>query len=142
MTIDNETYGIIFEECSTAYLAIGGALISVITLLYSLALGKKDELFILLDLIKKGNKDPLILGRRQRLIIHIQRIKRNITSSAFLIFYSIIAMIASSLGKYAHTDSVKLMLTLILFIITALFIITIFNLLIRMYKQYRKELTF
>ncbi len=142
MAIDNETYGIIFEECSTAYLAIGGALISVITLLYSLALSKKDELFVLLDLIKKGNKDPLILGRRQRLIIHIESIKRNISTSAILTIYSIIEIIASSIGKYAQSGSTKLVLTILLFAITILFVISISNLLIRIYKQYRKELTF
>ena len=142
MNINNDTYGIIFEECLTAYLAIGGALISVITLLYSLALGKKDELFVLLELIKKGNNDPLILSRRQRLIIHIKSIKRNISISVTLIICSIIGVISSSIGKYANPISTKCVLAVILLLLTVYFVIKTILLLIRLYKQYRKELTF
>lgn len=142
MIIDDATYGAIFEECSAAYFAIGGALMSVITLLYSLALGKKDELFILLDLIKKGNKDPLVLGKRQRLIIHIKSLKQNIASSAILIIYSIIAIIVSLIGRYTHISVIKRLLAIVLILITVFFIVRVSNLLKRIYRQYRKELTF
>lgn len=66
MEIESLTYKLLDDSWSI-HMAIISIAISIITLLYSLAIGKREELKILSDADKFGCKDPIVDAKFQPL---------------------------------------------------------------------------
>ena len=142
--IDVNTMLMIMSDLWTLSLTIAGTLVSIITLLYSLALGKKDELLLIMDLINyKSNKDPSVIAKKESLIKYIEKLKRFIMKCMILFMFSIaiftITWIECKIEKSQETIIlVGFIITMILCTIGGIrFII----LLVEFYRQHRKELT-
>lgn len=79
----------------TIHLALIGIDLSIMTLLYSFILNKKDELKLTTERIKLGNKDPLCLQRQKFAIKYIQRMN-NINVKCFFILLVLLILTAGS----------------------------------------------
>lgn len=60
-----EFYSILLNDAWTIYMTFCGILISIITLLYSVILGKRSELEVYAEQAKLGHSDPLMKRRHQ-----------------------------------------------------------------------------
>lgn len=61
----NEFYSTLLNDAWTVYMTFCGILISIITLLYSVILGKRSELEVYAEQAKLGHSDPLMRRRHQ-----------------------------------------------------------------------------
>ena len=61
----NEFYSRLLNDAWTVYMTFCGILISIITLLYSVILGKRSELEVYAEQAKLGHSDPLMRRRHQ-----------------------------------------------------------------------------
>lgn len=61
----NDFYSTLLNDAWTVYLTFCGILISIITLLYSVILGKRSELEVYAEQAKLGHSDPLMRRRHQ-----------------------------------------------------------------------------
>ena len=61
----NEFYSTLLKDAWTVYMTFCGILISIITLLYSVILGKRSELEVYAEQAKLGHSDPLMRRRHQ-----------------------------------------------------------------------------
>lgn len=61
----NEFYSTLINDAWTVYMTFCGILISIITLLYSVILGKRSELEVYAEQAKLGHSDPLMRRRHQ-----------------------------------------------------------------------------
>ena len=79
----------------TLYLTFIGILLSLFTLLYSFILSKRDELKIIAEQIKLGDKSPLIIQKRKFAIAYIKRLV-NINKQCFCILLISIVLVSCS----------------------------------------------
>lgn len=63
-----------FSDLWTLYLTLIGILLSILTLLYSFIIGKKDELKLIAELIKLDGITPLVNQRKIFAISYIRRL--------------------------------------------------------------------
>ena len=61
----NDFYSTLLNDAWTVYMTFSGILISIITLLYSVILGKRSELEVYAEQAKLGHSDPLMRRRHQ-----------------------------------------------------------------------------
>ena len=61
----NEFYSTLLNDAWTVYMTFCGILISIITLLYYVILGKRSELEVYAEQAKLGHSDPLMRRRHQ-----------------------------------------------------------------------------
>lgn len=61
----NDFYSTLLNDAWTVYMTFCGILISIITLLYSVILGKRSELEVYAEQAKLGHSDPLMRRRHQ-----------------------------------------------------------------------------
>lgn len=66
----NEFYSTLFNDAWTVYMTFCGILISIITLLYSVILGKRSELEVYAEQAKLGHSDPL-MRRRHKITVKV-----------------------------------------------------------------------
>lgn len=66
----NEFYSTLLNDAWTVYMTFCGILISIITLLYSVILGKRSELEVYAEQAKLGHSDPL-MRRRQQITVKV-----------------------------------------------------------------------
>lgn len=72
----NDFYSVLLNDAWTIYMTFCGILISIITLLYSVILGKRSELEVYAEQAKLGISDPLMKRRHQ---ITIKVIKKMVS---------------------------------------------------------------
>ena len=65
----NDFYSTLLNDAWTVYMTFSGILISIITLLYSVILGKRSELEIYAEQAKLGHSDPLM---RKQLMVAVK----------------------------------------------------------------------
>ena len=70
-----------FSDLWTLYLTLIGILLSILTLLYSFIISKKDELKIIAEQIKLDGATPLINQRKSFAISYIKRLASIITDA-------------------------------------------------------------
>ena len=70
----NEFYSTLLNDAWTVYMTFCGILISIITLLYSVILGKRSELEVYAEQAKLGHSDPLMRRRRQITVLKTEDI--------------------------------------------------------------------
>ena len=72
----NNLYSMLLNDAWTIYMTFSGILITIITLLYSMILGKRSELEVYAEQAKLGHSGPLIKRRHQ---ITVKIIKRMVS---------------------------------------------------------------
>lgn len=80
-----------FSDLWTLYLTLIGILLSILTLLYSFIIGKKDELKLIAEQIKLDGATPLVNQRKNFAISYIRRLS-GINKKCFLILLISIIM--------------------------------------------------
>lgn len=79
--VDINTCATLLNDAWTVYLTFCGILVSIITLLYSFIMGKRNELYIYAEQSKLGSKDPLNKKRQMSASKYIKQMKYIINSS-------------------------------------------------------------
>jgi hypothetical protein len=128
----------IINQISNIQLAILGITITVFTVLYAFIMTKKDELKILSNQIKIGDKSPLVLQKANFVARNISKLKNINDKVVFVILFSFVF--------FSYTWVVSLFKILInninfLFIIIALIIefLVLTLLLVKIFLNYKKE---
>lgn len=80
-----------FSDLWTLYLTLIGILLSILTLLYSFIIGKKDELKLIAELIKLDGITPLVNQRKIFAISYIRRLS-GINKKCFVLLLISITM--------------------------------------------------
>lgn len=70
----NDFYSTLLNDAWTVYMTFSGILISIITLLYSVILGKRSELEVYAEQAKLGHSDPLMRKQHQITIKVIKKL--------------------------------------------------------------------
>lgn len=94
MEIESLTYKLL-DDSWTIHMAIISIAISIITLLYSLAIGKREELKILSDADKFGCKDPIVDAKISASAKYIEMMKKTLFSCNLILIFSIINALLS-----------------------------------------------
>lgn len=80
-----------FSDLWTLYLTLIGILLSILTLLYSFIIGKKDELKLITEQIKLDGITPLVNQRKNFAILYIRRLS-GINKKCFVLLLMSITM--------------------------------------------------
>ncbi len=124
----------------TLYLTFIGILLSLFTLLYSFILSKRDELKIIAEQIKLGDKSPLIIQKRKFAIAYIKRLV-NINKQCFcILLISIVLVSCSWIGMRLLNDGMRFWALVIILIITLFVVGYIIYLAIKIRKQYYHDI--
>lgn len=138
----NDLVNSLLSDIWTLSLSFIGGTISIITLLVSFILNKRDELKLIVEQIKQGNKSPLIMQRRKFVEIYILRLK-SINKRCFYIFIcSSVLALYSWIELRILNDRISLWPLFILFSCTLFLILYIIILIIKMFYIYRKDSKF
>jgi hypothetical protein len=128
----------IINQISNIQLAILGITITVFTVLYAFIMTKKDELKILSNQIKIGDKSPLVLQKANFVARNISKLKNINDKVVYVILFSFVF--------FSYTSVVSLFKIFInnknfIFIITALIIefLVLTLLLVKIFLNYKKE---
>ena len=136
MEIESLTYKLLDDSWSI-HMAIISIAISIITLLYSLAIGKREELKILSDADKFGCKDPIVDAKISASAKYIEMVKKAIFSCNLILTLSVINASLSwtciTFYLYQILIGVIIVLFLMIIAITA-------SLVRRLLKQYKNDL--
>ena len=137
----NGFYSTLLNDAWTVYMTFCGILISIITLLYSVILGKRSELEVYAEQAKLGHSDPQMRRRHQ---ITVKIIKKMVSINRWvfaILCVSLFNCILSWLSCRFFPQEYKLS-TLYLIGVLSIFIliITIFQVR-RLYIQYKQDTT-
>lgn len=128
------TYKLI-EDSWTLYMAIISIAISIITLLYSLAIGKREELKILSDADKFGRNDPIIDAKISASLKYINLVKKTISSCNLVLTLSVINAVLSWICARFYICQIFIGAIIVLFLIIISIIASLLRQLIRQYKR-------
>lgn len=131
----------LLSDLWTIYLSVTGITISVITLLYSLALGKINEVKTIAEANKKGNKDPLLMSKKTFAENYTKEIKKTIKQCYYIFSLSLINFIICWCGfRLIPEEDLKATLYFII-PISIIILGLIISIVKRLYIQYKKEMT-
>lgn len=128
------TYKLI-EDSWTLHMAIISIAISIITLLYSLAIGKREELKILSDADKFGRNDPIIDAKISASLKYINLVKKTISSCNLVLTLSVINAVLSWICARFYICQIFIGAIIVLFLIIISIIVSLLRQLIRQYKR-------
>ena len=128
------TYKLI-EDSWTLHMAIVSIAISIITLLYSLAIGKREELKILSDADKFGRNDPIIDAKISASLKYINLVKKTISSCNLVLTLSVINAVLSWICARFYICQIFIGAIIVLFLIIISIIASLLRQLIRQYKR-------
>ena len=112
-----------FSDLWTLYLTLIGILLSILTLLYSFIIGKKDELKLIAEQIKLDGATPLVNQRKNFAISYIRRLSGINQKCFLLLFISIIMDVLCWVGmrlSFIFDNTILLWLLVITIIFTIL----------------------
>lgn len=124
------TYKLI-EDSWTLHMAIISIAISIITLLYSLAIGKREELKILSDADKFGRNDPIIDAKISASLKYINLVKKTISSCNLVLTLSVINAVLSWICARFYICQIFIGAIIVLFLIIISIIASLLRQLIR-----------
>ncbi|WP_147329223.1 hypothetical protein [Prevotella disiens] len=119
-------------------MAIISIAISIITLLYSLAIGKREELKILSDADKFGCKDPIVDAKISASAKYIEMVKKTLFSCNLILTFSIINALLSWICIRFYVCQFFIGIIIVLFL---MIIAITASLIRRLLKQYKNDLT-
>lgn len=128
------TYKLI-EDSWTLHMAIISIAISIITLLYSLAIGKREELKILSDADKFGRNDPIIDAKISASLKYINLVKKTISSCNLVLTLSVINAVLSWICARFYICQIFIGAIIVLFLIIISIIASLLRQLIRQCKR-------
>lgn len=137
MEIESLTYKLL-DDSWTIHMAIISIAISIITLLYSLAIGKREELKILSDADKFGCKDPIVDAKISASAKYIEMVKKTLFSCNLILAFSIINALLSWICIRFYVSQIFIGIIIVLFL---MIIAVTASLVRRLLKQYKNDLT-
>ena len=137
MEIESLTYKLL-DDSWTIHMAIISIAISIITLLYSLAIGKREELKILSDADKFGCKDPVVDAKISASAKYIEMVKKTLFSCNLILAFSIINALLSWICIRFYVSQIFIGIIIVLFL---MIIAVTASLVRRLLKQYKNDLT-
>lgn len=137
MEIESLTYKLL-DDSWTIHLAIISIAISIITLLYSLAIGKREELKILSDADKFGCKDPIVDAKISASAKYIEMVKKTIFSCNLILTFSVINALLSWICIRFYVCQIFICIIIVLLL---MIIAVTASLVRRLLKQYKNDLT-
>lgn len=137
MEIESLTYKLL-DDSWTIHMAIISIAISIITLLYSLAIGKREELKILSDADKFGCKDPIVDAKISASAKYIEMVKKTLFSCNLILTFSIINALLSWICIRFYVCQIFIDSIIVLFL---MIIAITASLIRRLLKQYKNDLT-
>ena len=136
MEIESLTYKLLDDSWSI-HMAIISIAISIITLLYSLATGKREELKILSDADKFGCKDPIVDAKISASAKYIEMVKKAIFSCNLILTLSVINALLSWICIRFYLCQIFIGVIIVLFL---MIIAITASLVRRLLKQYKNDL--
>lgn len=131
-------YTLLLNDAWTIYMTFSGILISIMTLLYSVILGKRSELELYAKLQKEDELDPL-LKRKQYIAVKVVKRLTRINAWAFVILcISLFNCIFSWISFRFFKTNLEVSLYLV-GLLTFIIIITTIGLLRKLYSQYKQD---
>ena len=137
--VDINTYATLLNDAWTVYLTFCGILVSIITLLYSFIMGKRNELYIYAEQSKLGSKDPLIKKRQMSASKYIKQMKSIIKWCVIMLVMSFSSCFISWLCIRFLTKELYLEVLLIIVVLTLLIIAGTLGLIRRLIRQYNVD---
>lgn len=137
--IDIKTCATLLNDAWTVYLTFCGILVSIITLLYSFIIGKRNELYIYAEQYKLGSKDPINYKRQMSASKYIQQMKSIIQWCVMMLVLSFISCFVSWLCIRFFTKELYLGVLFIILVLTLLIIAGTIGLLRKLIRQYNNE---
>ena len=133
------TFATLLNDAWTVYLTFCGILVSIITLLYSFIMGKRNELYIYAEQSKLGSKDPLIKKRQMSASKYIKQMKSIIKWCVIMLVMSFSSCFISWLCIRFLTKELYLEVLLIIVVLTLLIIAGTLGLIRRLIRQYNVD---
>ncbi len=131
-----------FSDLWTLYLTLIGILLSILTLLYSFIIGKKDELKLIAEQIKSDGVTPIVNQRKNFAILYIRRLS-DINKKCFVLLLISIAMdVFCWVGmrlSFNFDNTVLLCLLVITIVFTILIVGYAISLGYKLIKQYMSD---
>lgn len=137
MDIEDLIYKLL-DDSWTIHMAIISIAISIITLLYSLAIGKREELKILSDSDKLGLKDPIVEAKISASVKYIKMVKETMSSCNHILILSVINALLSWICIRFYICKIFIGIISVLFL---MIIIVMIALVRRLLKQYKNDLS-
>ena len=137
--VDINTCATLLNDAWTVYLTFCGILVSIITLLYSFIMGKRNELYIYAEQSKLGSKDPLIKKRQMSASKYIKQMKSIIKWCVIMLVMSFSSCFISWLCIRFLTEELYLEVLLIIVVLTLLIIAGTLGLIRRLIRQYNVD---
>lgn len=137
--VDINTCATLLNDAWTVYLTFCGILVSIITLLYSFIMGKRNELYIYAEQSKLGSKDPLIKKRQMSVSKYIKQMKSIIKWCVIMLVMSFSSCFISWLCIRFLTKELYLEVLLIIVVLTLLIIAGTLGLIRRLIRQYNVD---
>lgn len=137
--VDINTCATLLNDAWTVYLTFCGILVSIITLLYSFIMGKRNELYIYAEQSKLGSKDPLIKKRQMSASKYIKQMKYIIKWCVIMLVMSFSSCFISWLCIRFLTKELYLEVLLIIVVLTLLIIAGTLGLIRRLIRQYNVD---
>lgn len=128
----------LLNDSWTIHMTIISIAISIITLLYSLAIGKIEELKILSEADKFGCKDPIVDAKISAAVKYIKIVKKTIFSCNLILIFSIINTLLSWICIRFYVCLIFVGIIIILFL---MIIAVATSLVRRLLQQYKKDLS-
>lgn len=137
--VDINTCATLLNDAWTVYLTFCGILVSIITLLYSFIMGKRNELYIYAEQSKLGSKDPLIKKRQMSASKYIKQMKSIIKWCVIMLVMSFSSCFISWLCIRFLPKELYLEVLLIIVVLTLLIIAGTLGLIRRLIRQYNVD---
>ena len=137
--VDINTCATLRNDAWTVYLTFCGRLVSIITLLYSFIMGKRNALYIYAEQSKLGSKDPLNKKRQMSASKYIKQMKSIIKWCVIMLVMSFSSCFISWLCIRFLTKELYLEVLLIIVVLTLLIIAGTLGLIRRLIRQYNVD---
>ena len=137
--VDINTCATLLNDAWTVYLTFCVILVSIITLLYSFIMGKRNELYIYAEQSKLGSKDPLNKKRQMSASKYIKQMKYIIKWCVIMLVMSFSSCFISWLCIRFLTKELYFEVLLIIVVLTLLIIAGTLGLIRRLIRQYNVD---
>lgn len=131
-------YTLLLNDAWTIYMTFSGILISIMTLLYSVILGKRSELELYATLQKEDELDPL-LKRKQLIAVEVVKRLTRINTWAFVILCISLFNCVFSWISFRFFETNQEVSLYLVGLLTFIIIITTIGLLRKLYSQYKQD---
>lgn len=129
-----------FSDLWTLHLTSIGILLSLLTLLYSFILSKKDELKLVTEQIKLGDSSPLVIQKKNFAIVYIKRLVNINCQCFYILLISIFLASCSWIGMRFLNGSISFWVLVTIAVLTIIVIGYIIYLAIHILKQYKNDI--